>query len=369
MYYSRNYFAKFYKLPFILLGLVVIISFFGLINLWSAAGGNLLPWAQKQMINFCLFFTLSIIIALTDIKYIFKFSYLFYFTVLILLLSVELFGINIMGGKRWLDLGITRLQPSEPAKIAMVLMLAKFFHQAKIEDITSTKKILIPIIASLLPIILIIKQPDLGTGIILLIITIIMFFNSGVQIWKFIVLGVSAMFCLPVIWYVMYEYQRKRVIIFLNPEQDPLGAGYNIIQSKIAIGSGGLFGKGLAQGTQSKLEFLPEHQTDFIFASLAEETGFIGCLFLLILYALIIIICLTIIVDCKTIFGKFVVIGMVSILASHVFINIAMVTGLLPVVGVPLPFISYGGTMTASMLIGIGLIMNVAVHKNTNLIL
>ncbi|MGI4776436.1 MAG: FtsW/RodA/SpoVE family cell cycle protein, partial [Janthinobacterium lividum] len=246
--------------------------------------------------------------------------------------------------------------------------LSRFFHHMKTEDFTKTSKIFVALFAVIIPVILIIKQPDLGTGLILLIVAIIMFFSSGIQVWKFIVFATGVVFCLPIIWHMMYEYQRKRVLMFLNPEQDPLGAGYNIIQSKIAIGSGGLFGKGLTKGTQSHLDFLPEHQTDFIFASLAEELGFVGCLFLLILYTMIILICLAIAINCKNIFGKFVVIGMASILFSHVFINIAMVMGLLPVVGVPLPFMSYGGTMMASMLVGMGFVMNVAVHKSTNLV-
>lgn len=347
--------------------MILMISSFGFVILWSASGGHLEPWAKKQIINFCLFFPFSILLSMIDIRIIYKFSYIFYFGVLLLLIGVELFGVTAMGGKRWIDLGITRLQPSEPAKLAIVLMLAKYFHNLNLNEILKTSKILPPIFAVLVPVILIIKQPDLGTGIINLVVAVSIFFIAGVQIWKFAAVGASILVLLPIAWRVMYEYQRLRVLVFLDPMKDPLGAGYNIIQSKIAIGSGGLFGKGLTHGTQSHLDFLPEHQTDFIFSTLAEELGFTGCFSLLTLYTAMILICLTIVVNCRSLFGKYMVVGITSILFSHVFINIAMVMGILPAVGVPLPFISYGGTMMASMLIGMGLIMNASVHRNVNI--
>jgi rod shape determining protein RodA len=246
-------------------------------------------------------------------------------------------------------------------------MLARYFHQLKNNEVLKTSNIIIAIIGVLIPVFLIIKQPDLGTGIITLVVAVSIFFASGIQIWKFLTIGGGILILLPVAWHIMYDYQRKRVLVFLDPERDPLGAGYNIIQSKIAIGSGGLFGKGLTHGTQSHLDFLPEHQTDFIFSTFAEELGFVGCLGLLSMYVLIMFICLITVINCRSMFGKYMVIGVASILFSHVFINMAMVMGMLPAVGVPLPFISYGGTMMASMLVGTGLIMNAAVHKNSNI--
>lgn len=365
--YPKNRFLKLSRLPFLLITVIVIISSLGFVTLWSASGGHLEPWAKKQIINFCLFFPVSIAIAMLDIRIIYKFSYVFYFGVLLLLVGVELFGITAMGGKRWIDLGITRLQPSEPAKLAIVLMLSRYFHNLSLNDILKTSKILTPLIGVLIPAILIIKQPDLGTGIITLMVAVSIFFIAGVQVWKFASIGISMLVMLPIAWRMMYEYQRSRVLVFLDPMKDPLGAGYNIIQSKIAIGSGGLFGKGLTRGTQSHLDFLPEHQTDFIFSTFAEELGFMGCFGLLTLYTLMILICLTIVINCRSLFGKYMVIGVTSILFSHLFINIAMVMGILPAVGVPLPFISYGGTMMASMLIGMGLIMNACVHRNSNI--
>ena len=364
---SKNRFSKLSKLPFLLLVMIILVSSLGFVTLWSASGGQIEPWAKKQIINFCLFLPLSIFISIIDIRIIYKFSYIFYFGVLLALIGVELFGVTAMGGKRWIDLGVTRLQPSEPAKLAIVLMLARYFHKLPLDDILKTSKILVPIIGVMLPAMLIIKQPDLGTGIISLVVAISIFFIAGVQLWKFVTLAMSILILLPIAWQVMYEYQCTRVLVFLDPMKDPLGAGYNIIQSKIAIGSGGLFGKGLSHGTQSHLDFLPEHQTDFIFSSLAEELGFVGCFGLLVLYILMILISLTIAINSRSLFGKYIVIGIATILFSHVFINIAMVMGMLPAVGVPLPFVSYGGTMMASMLIGMGLIMNVAVHRNSNI--
>ena len=364
---SKNRFPKLSKLPFLLLMMIVLVSSLGFVTLWSASGGQIDPWAKKQMINFCLFFPLSLLIAMIDIRIIYKFSYIFYFGVLLSLIGVELFGVTAMGGKRWIDLGFTRLQPSEPAKLAIVLMLARYFHKLPLDNILKTSKILIPIIGVTVPAILIIKQPDLGTGIITLVVAVSIFFTAGIQLWKFITVGAGITILLPIAWQMMYDYQRNRVLVFLDPMKDPLGAGYNIIQSKIAIGSGGLFGKGLSHGTQSHLDFLPEHQTDFIFSSLAEELGFIGCFGLLGLYILMILICIAITINCRSLFGKYMVVGITTILFSHVFINIAMVMGIVPAVGVPLPFISYGGTMMASMLIGMGLIMNAAVHRNSNI--
>ncbi len=358
--------SKLAKLPMSLALLITLICFIGIVMLWSAAGGSMEPWAYKQLINFIIFFPIAIVIAIIDTKFIFKFSYLFYVAILLLLFGVELFGYAAKGGKRWMDLGFIKLQPSEPAKIAIVLMVAKYFHQLEPNNVTKLWKILPVLIAVLVPAALIIKQPDLGTGVITLLVAAVMLFAAGLRLRNFIIAGILGVISLPIIWHMMHDYQRSRVLVFLNPSDDPLRKGYNIIQSKIAIGSGGLFGKGLTKGTQSQLDFLPEHQTDFIFAFLAEETGFIGCLVLLALYLLVIYHALGISINCRNVFGKLMTIGVTTIFFSHIFINIAMVAGVVPVVGVPLPFISYGGTMMASMLIGFGLIMNVQVHQHSN---
>jgi len=272
-----------------------------------------------------------------------------------------------MGAKRWIDLGFTRIQPSELTKLAIVVMLAKYFYKIQSTHLNDVPRLLLAILAVIIPDILVIKQPDLGTGIIILIIATVMFFATGVDIKKFIVVGIGTLISLPLLWSLLHDYQRKRMLMFLNPDDDPLGSGYNIIQSKIAIGSGGALGKGLSHGTQSHLRFLPEYQTDFIFATFAEEFGFVGCIALICLYALIIMHCLSIAANAKNQFSKLLVIGITTTFFCHVFINIAMVMGMMPVVGVPLPLLSYGGTMLFSMLIGFALIANVHVHKYANL--
>ena len=361
-----NYFAKLKKIPITLIILISVICSIGFMILYSASDGNVHPWMYKQMLIFFICVPIILIIAIIDTEFIFKFAYIFYFAVIILLISVEFFGSISMGAKRWINLGGVRLQPSELTKLAIVLMLARYFHQLRTEDFAKFYKVLLPIIGVILPALLIIKQPDLGTGVILIVIAVTVFFATGFRLRNFIIIGVVLLASIPVIWQVMYDYQKKRIMVFLDSRADPLGDGYNIIQSKIAIGSGGLFGTGLTKGTQSHLDFLPEHQTDFIFATFAEEFGFVGSLFLLILYALVIIISLMIAVNCRSMFSKLMVIGIVAILFSHVFINIAMVMGLLPAVGVPLPFISYGGTMMVSMLIGFGLVINAQIHQHSH---
>jgi rod shape determining protein RodA len=305
-------------------------------------------------------------IALVDLNLIFRVAYFPYFIVLALLILVELFGITAMGGKRWIEIASLRLQPAEPAKIAIVLFLSRYFHQTTMQELNKNYNLIIPLIAVLLQVSLIIKQPDLGTGMLTLMVSAALFFAAGVAIWKFILVGLSASAMMPILWTFLHDYQKKRVMVFLNPELDPLDSGYNIIQSKIAIGSGGFLGKGLGSGTQSQLEFLPEHQTDFIFATLTEELGFMGGITLIILYALLLISAFSVAINARSVFGKLLASGIASIFFFHAFINMAMVMGWLPVVGIPLPFISYGGTMMASMICGFGLIMNVHVNQHVN---
>lgn len=365
---KEKWLRKIKKLPFFLLIVITITCIYGFVILYSAADGNLVPWAYKQIVIFTIFMPIAFLIAMIDLRIIYNLSYYLYFVILLLLIIVELAGKTAMGATRWIDFGMLRLQPSEPTKIAIVLMLAKYFHKtSKIEAYSLTKNILIPLIAITIPVVLIIKQPDLGTGIITLLVTAIMFFAIGTQLKYFIISGIIGFTSLPIVWYIMHNYQKNRVLIFLNPEMEPLGAGYNIIQSKIAIGSGGLFGKGFLSGTQSHLNFLPEYQTDFIFSFLAEEFGFIGGIILLILYMLIIISLLSISIACRSLFAKLLIIGITSIFFCHIFINIGMVMGVMPVVGVPLPLISYGGTMMVVMLVGVGLIMNAAVNQYKDL--
>ena len=359
---------KIKRLPLSIIALITTLSLFGVLILYSAASGNLSPWGYKQLIYLMVFLPLAIVIALIDLNWIFRFAYFPYLIVLALLILVELFGITAMGGKRWIEIAGLRLQPAEPAKIAIVLFISRYFHQLTSQDLNKNYNLIIPLVAVLLPIALIIKQPDLGTGMLTLMASTALFFAAGVAVWKFILVGLSASAMIPILWTFLHNYQKKRIMVFLNPELDPLDSGYNIIQSKIAIGSGGFWGKGFGNGTQSQLEFLPEHQTDFIFATLTEELGFMGGITLLILYGLLLINAFSIAINARSVFGKLLASGVASIFFFHAFINMAMVMGCLPVVGIPLPFISYGGTMMASMICGFGLIMNVHINQHVNII-
>ena len=298
------------------------------------------------------------LIAFLDIRTIYKAAWILYIVILLMLIGVEILGYTAKGGTRWIDLGSIRMQPSEPAKLAVVIMLARYFHGIAEQKVDKMRYLILPIVATLLPAMLIIKQPDL------LIIAAFMFFAAGVSIKKFLIVFVGLCASTPILWTFLREYQKKRISVFLNPELDPFNSGYNIVQSKISIGSGGLFGKGLGAGTQSQLEFLPEHQTDFIFASLSEDFGFVGGMILLMLYSMIIYVSIGIAINSKSVFGKLLAIGVVSMFFSHIFVNIGMVMGLVPVVGVPLPLISYGGTMMGSMLGGFALVMNVHVNQS-----
>lgn len=362
---NEKFVKKFYKIPYAIPLLVSLVSIYGFVILYSAAGGSLEPWAYRQIIVFAIYIPVAFFIALIDIRFIYHQSYIFYYFTILLLIIVEVAGKTAMGATRWIDLGFFRLQPSEIAKISLVLMLARYFHPGHYR-VSDFKHILVAIIGVLVPAGLIIKQPDLGTGIITLIVAAIMFFVAGMHILYFIAGAATLIFSMPVIWYFLHDYQKNRILIFLNPQLEPLGAGYNIIQSKIAIGSGGITGKGLMNGTQNHLKFLPEHQTDFIFSSLTEELGFVGGAILLILYSLIVIYSVAVAINAKQRYTKLLAIGITSVFFSHAFINMAMVMGMLPVVGIPLPLISYGGTMMVSMMISFGLIMNAGVNRYTN---
>jgi len=359
--------AKVAKFNWHLLFFVFITCIYGLIALYSAGGGSFHPWAYKQLINILLCLPIILFISFINIRILYHYSWVVYLLVLICLIYVEISGYRAMGAQRWVNIGPLRFQPSEPAKIAIILMLARYFHNLSHINISKISHLILPISMVLLPAALVIKQPDLGTGIIILIVAASIFFAAGVSIWKFVFIGSVGIISMPILWQFLKEYQKKRILVFLNPEYDPQGAGYNIIQSKIAIGSGKIFGKGIGAGTQSHLSFLPEYQTDFIFAAMCEEFGFVGGIMLLILYAAIIYVSIAIAINARNIFGKLLVIGVISIFFSHIFVNISMVMGMMPAVGVPLPLISYGGTMIGSMLGGFGIIMNVHINRDVEL--
>ncbi len=355
---------KFFSLNFVYLFFIILIGAVGFLALYSAANGNLDPWALKHLIRFNLGLCGLLVVAMIDIRLWFKFAYIIYALSLALLVVVEIKGQIGMGAQRWINIGFMNLQPSEIMKVAVVLALARFFHLTPIEDIKKTLFLVRPATIAVLPTALVLIQPDLGTALMILMVTAVIFFVVGVRYWIFGVAIGSAIASLPIIWHLLHDYQKKRVLTFLNPESDPLGSGYHIMQSKIALGSGGVSGKGFLQGTQSHLNFLPEKQTDFIFTLLLEEWGFIGGVSLIILFAIVIFYGMIIAVNMNNRFSKLLVFGLIVNFGLYVFINIAMVTGLIPVVGVPLPMISNGGSAMLSVLFGFGLIMSCFVHKN-----
>jgi len=359
---------KLEQLNWLLISLIIVLAFIGFLMLYSAGGGSFRPWLIKQLGFFCLFFPLMIFIAITDIKIWFKASYLFYAIALSLVIVVDIMGHNAMGATRWFRIGSLTIQPSEIMKVCTVFALARYFYNTEAENIGKIKFLIVPIAMIAVPAFFIFHQPDLGTAMILALVGVSVLFLAGVKMWKFVSIGIASLVAIPFIWhFVLYDYQKQRILTFANPNNDPLGSGYNIIQSKIAIGSGGLFGKGYLNGTQGQLNFLPEKQTDFIFTMLSEELGFLGSFFTIAVYCAIIAICINIATKTKHQYGRLLTMGVVNIFFVHMFINMGMGMGLIPVVGAPLPFISYGGTIMASMMIGFGLVLNVDLHKGSDL--
>ena len=356
-----------YKLKRINYGLIILVTAccsIGFAMLYSAAGGDIEPWAQRHLIRYFVGLLGIIILGLINIRLFFKGAYIFYGVSLMLLVFVELAGEVGMGAQRWIDFGVIRLQPSELMKISVVIVLARYFHIRSFQEIGNPLHLAIPAFLILVPVALVIKQPDLGTAIMIALSGLVIFFIAGVRMWKFVLLFLGGVALVPIIWQFLLEYQKKRILTFLSPEIDPLGAGYHLMQSKIALGSGGLYGKGFIQGSQSHLNFLPEIQTDFIFTMLAEEFGLLGGLVVLLLFFLISCYGLILSFFMASKFARFLTIGMITMLFFYVFINIGMVMGLLPIVGVPLPFISYGGSALLTSMTAIGLIISCHVHRD-----
>ena len=355
---------KIWQVNWPLVLLIIGVASIGFAMLFSAANGNLSPWALRQMIVFGAGLGLLFVIALIDIRFWMRFAYIFYGLTLAMLIGVEFVGVERGGAKRWIDLEVFQLQPSEFMKVALVLALARYFHRLNIEDIARPHFLIMPLLLVAAPVAFIQRQPDLGTALFLLISGGAMFFLAGVRIWKCVVVLVAGVIAVPVIWSLLQGYQQIRILTFLSPDRDPLGAGYHILQSKIALGSGGLFGRGFMQGTQSHLSFLPERQTDFIFTMLAEEFGLAGGIGLLGLYALLILYGFSIALRSQNQFGRLLAMGVTATFFLYAFINIAMVMGIVPVVGLPLPLISFGGTAMISVLAGFGLLISVSIHRD-----
>ncbi|HWK48205.1 MAG TPA: rod shape-determining protein RodA [Stellaceae bacterium] len=351
-------------------GLVLLLSAIASIGfavLYSAANGNLDPWAMRQMIRFAASVALLLCVAVVDVQIWLKLAYPIYGVALLLLVAVDLHGAIGMGAQRWIELGPVSLQPSEIMKIGLVMALARYFNGLTIEEVGRPLLLLIPMGLVFVPAALVLKQPDLGTAMMLIMCGGGMFFLAGVRLWKFIIGIVGGVSLVPIAWGFLREYQKRRINTFLNPETDSLGAGYHILQSKIALGSGGMFGKGFLLGTQSHLNFLPEKQTDFIFTMFAEEFGLVGGLILLGLYSLVFAYGFAIALRSRNHFGRLLALGITVNFFLYVFINTAMVMGLIPVVGVPLPLISYGGTAMLTVMFGFGLLISVYIHRDSRI--
>jgi rod shape determining protein RodA len=350
-----------------LIALVSLIAGIGFLSLYSAANGNLDPWASQQMIRFIFFFGVMVAIGLTDIRWIYRAAWPAYGGCILLLIFVQLFGHVGMGAQRWLDLGVMKLQPSELMKLTTIMVLARYFHGMEAQDIPKFRTLLFPILIIAVPFVLIVTQPNLGTALTLAFAAVAVLFVAGISIWVFIAGGVAVGSAIPIVWHFLHDYQKRRVLTFLNPENDPLGMGFHITQSKIALGSGGLFGKGFLQGSQSHLNFLPEKHTDFIFTLWAEEWGLIGGLLVFVLLALIFLYGYFIAFRSRHVFGRLLAFGLMINFCVYIFVNVAMVMGLIPVVGIPFPLMSYGGTSMLAVMIGFGMILAAHVGRDARL--
>ena len=347
--------------PFLLL--VTAIVLVGAAALYSVAGGSLDPWASRHVVRFCFGLALLFAVAFSDIRWWLRGAYPLYLAALLLMLLVPLIGVESGGARRWLGYGEFSFQPSEMMKMALVLALARYYQWLPPEKIWRPDALIPPALMIGLPLLLALAQPDLGTALLFAVIGAGLLFLAGVSWFYFGAVIVGIVVALPHAWEKLHDYQRERVLTFIDPERDPLGSGYHILQSKIAIGSGGFAGKGFMQGTQAQLNFLPEKHTDFIFTMFAEEMGFIGAVALLALYLLTLVFITYMALRCRSTFARLVAAGMGLCLFTYVFINVAMVTGLVPVVGVPLPLVSYGGTSMLTMIVGLGFVLNAHVNR------
>jgi len=360
---DQNFFQKVKNLDYILLFSILILSTLSLFVMYSTDGGELLYHTKSHLTKLSVFFVLMLLISFFNIKIWHLSSYFLYGIIILLLIWVSIYGIKVSGSQRWMDLYFLALQPSELMKIGIILCLAKYYHRVSVEKVNSFTSIFFALTIILIPIILVISQPDLGTSILIALSGLIILWLGGVKIKYFFFSFITFLISLPFIISNLQPYQKLRILTFLDPDRDPLGAGYQIIQSKIAIGSGGFSGKGFLQGTQSYLDFLPEKHTDFIFTLFSEEFGFIGSIGLLLLYLIIIIRIIRIGVISRSSFAKLFCFGFAFSIFIYITVNLSMVLGLLPIVGSPLPIMSYGGSSMLATMIGFGIVLSAKVHS------
>src|SRR6056300_548928 len=364
---KSNFFQKIKDVDFILLAGILLLGIISISTMYSTDGGQVLFHTKSHFVKFVLFTGLMLLISFLNIRFWFSISYIAYFIIILMLIWTVNFGITASGSQRWINLYFINLQPSELMKIFIILCLAKYFHRKRLENVNSFYSIIFSMIIILLPMSLVIIQPDLGTSILISISGCLVLWFSGLYHKYFFYSFLISILSLPFIISFLKPYQKLRVLTFLNPDIDPLGAGYQIIQSKIAVGSGGLFGKGFLQGTQSYLNYLPEKHTDFIFTLFSEEFGFMGSALIILLYATIIYRITRIGMLTRSIFAKLYCFGFASAFFVFVAVNMAMVLGLLPIVGAPLPILSYGGSSMLAIMLGLGIAMSCNIYKNTTI--
>jgi rod shape determining protein RodA len=359
-----SFFQKVKKLDFILIFCIILLSAISLLVMYSTDGGEILYHTKSHFIKLITFFSLMMVISFFNIKLWHVTSYFIYFIIILLLIWVSTFGIKVSGSQRWINLYFIVLQPSELMKIGIILCLAKYYHRLKIENVNSFTTIIISLSIIIVPIILVLSQPDLGTSILIALSGLIVLWLGGVKMKYFFISLIGFLISLPFIISFLKPYQKMRILTFLDPDRDPLGAGYQIIQSKIAIGSGGITGKGFLKGTQSYLEFLPEKHTDFIFTLFSEEFGFVGSICLLLIYSIIIIRIIRIGAISRSNFAKLFCFGFAFAIFVYIVVNLSMVLGLLPIVGSPLPILSFGGSSLLATMIGFGIVLSAKInHK------
>jgi len=358
-----TFFQKIKSIDYILLLCVLVIGVISGFAMYISEGGELLYHTKSHLIRFSVFFLMMFFLSFINIKTWYKTGYLFYIIVLMLLVWASLYGITVSGSQRWINLYFINFQPSELMKIAIIVCFAKYYNRMQLTNVNKFKNLLIPLTILVLPIILVISQPDLGTSILIALSGIIVLWLAGVNLKYFFYSSLILLISAPFAISFLKPYQKLRILTFFDPDKDPLGAGYQIIQSKIAVGSGGLFGKGFLKGTQGYLEFLPEKHTDFIFTLYSEEFGFIGSIILLLIYAVLIFRILKIGSLSRSFFGKFFCYGFGSAIFIYIVVNMSMVLGLLPIVGSPLPIMSYGGSSMLATMIGLGIVMSTKIYE------
>ena len=362
---SLNFSDKLFSIDYVLVFSILILGIISMFAMYSTDGGEFKYHTQSHIIRFCIFFLMFFILSFIHIRFWHQTSYLIYISFFLLLMGVKYFGLTSSGSQRWLNFYFMNLQPSELMKIGLILFLAKYYHRVSIENINKLQFLFIPIVALIAPVLLVVTQPDLGTSLLIAASGVVVAWLAGVRLKFFAISFLGLIALLPIAISFLKPYQKARILTFLNPDRDPLGAGYQIIQSKIAIGSGGLFGKGFLQGSQSYLDYLPEKHTDFIFTLFSEEFGFFGSLSILILYTVIISRIIKIGNITRSNFGKLYCYSFASAFFVYVSVNMGMVLGLLPIVGSPLPIMSYGGSSMMAIMLGLSIAMSCKIYKDT----